>query len=99
MDRNQNGFRRGRSCTDNLVRFTTDIELSRKLNRNTLAAFLDVNSAYDNVRANVLCDILREKKCPSKIVRYIDSWMRNRITKFVLGDDLIETRLVNKDLP
>lgn len=73
MDRNQNGFRKSRSCADNLVRLTADIEISRKMNKNTVAVFLDINAAYDSVRTNVICDILKDKQCPVKRVRCIDS--------------------------
>lgn len=83
LDKNQNEFKRGRSCIDNLVRLITDIELSRETNQYTVVAvFLDIKLAYDNVRTDILCDILKEKGCPEKIIKYINVWMRNRIIKF-----------------
>lgn len=99
LDDKQNGFRKGRSCVDNLVRLTTDIEISRRMNRSTIAVFLDVSSAYDNVRTNIICDILERKDCPSKIRNFVDGWMRNRLTHFAIGDDQVMVRLVNKRLP
>lgn len=61
---------------------------------------MDINSdnAYDNVRMDILCDILR-KKTLGKILRYVDVWVRNRVTKFSVGNDSEEIRLVNKGLP
>lgn len=35
----QNGFRRGRSCVDNISRLVTDIDLSKESNENLLVAF------------------------------------------------------------
>lgn len=99
FDRYQNGFRRGKSCIDNLTRLTVDIHTSKQTNENLIVAFLDVKSAYDNVRTSILCDILKKKKCPSLIINYISVWMRDRVTKFILGDDKYETRIVNKGLP
>lgn len=99
IGKNQNGFRKGRSCTDTLVRLIADLEISRDLNINTVVVFLDVNTGYDNVRTNVICDILNDKQCPEKIVRYIDVWMKNRNTSFSIGDEIVENRLVNKGLP
>lgn len=57
---------------------------------------MDIKSdnAYDNVRM----DILR-KKTLGKILRYVDVWVRNRVTKFSVGNDSEEIRLVNKGLP
>lgn len=53
-DKNQNGFRRGKSCLENIARLTTSIRTANYKNQGTLAAFLDVTAAYDNVRYNVL---------------------------------------------
>lgn len=69
------------------------------MNINTVVVFLDVNTGYDNVRTNVICDILNDKQCPEKIIRYIDVWMKNRNTSFAIGDEIVENRLVNKGLP
>lgn len=99
LDTNQNGFRRGRSCTDNLVRLITDVEINKASSQSVIAIFLDISSTYDNVRVNVLCDMLSRKNCPIRIVKYIHNWMKNRFTKFILSCDEEEDRIVNKGLP
>lgn len=99
FDKNQFGFRRGKSCLDNLTRLIGEAEISRQSNNNTVAAFLDVSSAYDNVKIDLLIAILRNKGCPKKIREYIKEWGRNRITNFVINEDKIITRTVNKGLP
>lgn len=100
LDKKSKGFRRDRSCTDNLVRLTAEIDLSRETKQNLIVVFLDIkfDNAYDNVRMDILCDILR-KKTLGKILRYVDVWVRNRVTKFSVGNDSEEIRLVNKGLP
>lgn len=101
FDNDQNGFRKGKSCIDNLVDMISEIKINRDMNLNTVAAFLDVKSVYDNVRTDLMTDILVEKKCPSKITNYIDTWMRNRKnhSKFIIQEDKEESRVVNKGLP
>lgn len=49
MDPNQNGFRRGRSCIDNLAKLISEIEVAKSINKNVVVVLLDVKSAYDNV--------------------------------------------------
>lgn len=83
----------------NLIRLTSDIEVSRESNQSLIVAFLDVKSAYNNVRMDLLYDILYKQDCPEKIVSYIVKWMRDRVTKFSIGDDQEDIRLVNKGLP
>lgn len=55
-----------------LVKLITDIEINKNTNKNTVAVVLDIKSAYDNVQTNTLCDILIEKRCLEKIIKYIN---------------------------
>lgn len=72
--KDQNGFRRGSSCAENLTRITADIKSGMYQNSFTLAAFLDVTSAYDNVLYdNVLMEKLERLGCPYNIRRFINS--------------------------
>ncbi|XP_077257614.1 uncharacterized protein LOC143894842 [Temnothorax americanus] len=60
----QNGFRRGKSCADNLTRIVSDIRTSLCSGEYTLAAFLDVLAAYDCVDYRILMDELIAQDCP-----------------------------------
>lgn len=93
FDHMQNGFRQGRSCVDNLAKLITDIEISIETNENLLVAFLDIKSAYDNVRRDLLCDILNRKNCPSKIIKFVDDWMRDRRTLFIISSEELKVGL------
>lgn len=50
----QYGFRRHRSCMDNLAVFHTDITKSFVEGKATCALFLDVEKAFDNVNIDIL---------------------------------------------
>lgn len=71
FDRDQNGFRRGRSCQENLCRITAGIRIGNYKEEYTLAAYLDVTSAYDNVNYNILMKKLETIRCPVNIRRFI----------------------------
>lgn len=60
----QNGFRRGKSCTENLAKMVPDIRCAN-LDGDYTLAFLDVTFAYDNVNFSTMNKKLREKGCPS----------------------------------
>lgn len=96
----QNGFRRGRSCAHNLAKITSDIRSTLYQDGYSLAAFLDVSSAYDNVIFHILIHKLNKLKCPSRIVNYLVSWLQDRPTQFIVNkdDDTIEL-MVRKGLP
>lgn len=99
IDSWQNGFRRGRSCLDNIARVKMEVEIAARTGEKIIAAFLDVKSAYDNVNRDCLIENLREEKCPYKITRYIEEWMTDRITIFVVSEEKEKKYVVNKGLP
>ncbi|XP_070511881.1 uncharacterized protein [Cardiocondyla obscurior] len=98
-DKNQNGFRRGRSCLENLVKLSNSIRASRMKNQDTLACFLDVSSAYDNVQYGILINKLKELKCPNKVANAISTWMYYREVAFVVEEDKTFKKTVYKGLP
>jgi hypothetical protein len=67
----QYGFRKGRGTRDCLALLTTDISTSFEMNRQTVAAFLDISGAYLNVLIDVLCAVKLEKESPLVIVRFM----------------------------
>ena len=99
LDSSQNGFRKGRSCNDNIARLSIDIDKGFMEEKSTLAVFLDISSAYDNVCRRILIDKLDEMECPKRIMRYIDVWMKDRRTKIVINEREEEERIINKGLP
>lgn len=96
-EQSQNGFRRGKSCIENIVRLV-EIEIAKRENKYTIAAYLNVSSAYDNVRRELLMQKLIKKECPRKIVRYVNSWMKERRSMFVVADEKTIYRIIHKGL-
>lgn len=98
MDKNQNGFRKGRSCLDNLLELTIDVRRGFYGKKKTIAVFLDITSAYDNVKGRILIKKLKEERCPEEIVRYINELMKERDVRFLTGEEY-EDRTLNQRLP
>jgi hypothetical protein len=53
-----------------LAQLTTDISTSLEMKEQTVAAFLDVSGAYDNVLIDVLCSVMLDKELPVGLVRF-----------------------------
>lgn len=47
--------------------------------KRTLAAFLDVSAAYDNVKRNILVE---EQGCFNKLLRFINKWIREKLNMY-----------------
>lgn len=98
VDKTQMGFRKGKGCLENLLKITIDVSNNNKANKATLAAFLDVSGAYDNVNYNMI-NILDEFRCPGRIRNYIANWIQYRIVEFSRDNKEPVTRKVCKGLP
>jgi hypothetical protein len=61
----QNGFWKGRSCTDPLSSMKLLIEKRRGFNLETHLAFLDYVKVYDKVKRDKLFEILQNKNIPN----------------------------------
>lgn len=68
-------------------------------NKSTIAAFLDVSSAYDNVCYEVMIQRLDESQCPTRIRNFIVTWMQERNVEFIIDSDQSIIRKVGKGLP
>lgn len=94
----QYGFRKGRCTLDCTSVFMTDIRLALSDNQSVVAAFLDINSAYDNVNLNILQNKLHSLKIPSKLNNFIMNTLFDRSISICLTDNPI-SRVVNRGLP
>lgn len=93
----QSGFRRGQSCTDNLASFLLYVDDGLSNQRDTLATFLDVQGAFDNVLVDILLDKLAEIGCSKMILNFIKHITYEReITTDILGE---QTKLLFKGVP
>jgi hypothetical protein len=56
---------------DCLTMLTADILTSFEMKKQTVAAFLDISGAYDNLLIDVLCRVMLEKELPLGIVLFM----------------------------
>lgn len=76
----QNGFRKGRSCTDAVFTLKLMIEKRRENNLETHLLFIDYEKAFDNLDREKLFQILESKNIPDKLLQAIvDIYSRNKI--------------------
>ncbi|KAA5587406.1 hypothetical protein F3G61_31670, partial [Pseudomonas aeruginosa] len=67
----QYGFRRGKGVSDSHAIFATDIFLSFSKSESVVGAFLDIQSAYDNVNLIKLKETMSDLKLPLKFIDFI----------------------------
>ena len=94
----QFGFRKAKSCLDSLSVITTDIRVSQMNKSSTVAAFLDIDKAYDKVLLPLLKDRLIRIGIPPKISQLIFNIMAERHVVIDSGRGPIE-RIRYEGLP
>jgi hypothetical protein len=94
----QYGFRK-KDTGNCLAILMTDISTSIEMKKQTLAYFLDISGAYDNVLIDVLCGVMLEKKLPLGIVQFMWSllWCKTLVLCIVGAESM--TLIKYKGLP
>jgi hypothetical protein len=64
----QYGFRKGKETRDYLAILVTDINNSFEMKEQTVAAFLDISEAYDNVIIDIIFEVMVERELPIHII-------------------------------
>nr|XP_012231351.1 PREDICTED: uncharacterized protein LOC105677355 [Linepithema humile] len=89
---------RGRSCIDNLSIIHSDITLCHDKGGLSVAVFLDIQAAYDNVLNDILINKLSSAEVSSKMLAYIHNLVSFRRVHFKFGS-IDEIRSVFRGLP
>nr|XP_037870303.1 uncharacterized protein LOC101744291 isoform X1 [Bombyx mori]XP_037870304.1 uncharacterized protein LOC101744291 isoform X2 [Bombyx mori] len=99
LSQTQFGFRKGKSVGDNLGILVTDIRNAFSDKKSVVAAFLDINSAYDNVLLHILKSKLDKLKVPYFLTNSIVNLLSERKIILDVGGPYKPSRLVWRGLP
>ncbi|XP_072377391.1 uncharacterized protein [Diabrotica undecimpunctata] len=92
-------LRKGRSSLEPLMILVNDIYLGFTHKYNTLATFLDITSAYDNVQINILEEKLINISLPTSFANFIKSAYSNRSVSLKINKEVSESRICRSGLP
>lgn len=99
LSESQFGFRKGKSTHDSIGIFVTDIRIAFSKNHSVVAAFLDINAAYDNVILSILKNKLQALNVPIMLSNFIINMLSERFINISLEDGTMKSRNVWKGLP
>jgi hypothetical protein len=68
---NQSGFRKGRSCIDNVFALNQIIEKRREFNLKMHIAFIDLEKAFDRINRSKLWEILDKRGYPKHLINIL----------------------------
>ena len=79
INKHQSGFRRAKSTDDHLFRLSQSIMESFNRGEHVVAAFLDVEKAFDNVWHNGLRHKIFQLDLPTKMTRWLSDFLVGRL--------------------
>jgi len=95
----QSGFRNSRSCIDNLVTLTNRIHTAFLRNASTVAVFLDIAGAFDNVIPNILIQEFRNFGLPACFCKFIENLLLERFIYVAQNGNLEGPWISHKGTP
>ena len=95
----QAGFRKGRSCTDHIVKLTAHMRKAISTNRTLLATFFDVKRAFDTVWHSKLLHKLGKIGISGRMYNFIASFLSNRSLKVKVGQSLSQEHFLDMGVP
>lgn len=99
ISKNQSGFRAKRQCMDQLARLVSEVDKSRKLNRQTAAVFLDLEKAYDMLwREGTLAE-LQSLGVKGQMYNYIMDFLTDRTFQVRVGDTISDKYIQETGTP
>ena len=89
-NKNQSGFRRYRSCIDQIMRLQDDISNTLHNKGHTLGVFIDLEKAFDMLWRDGLLYKLRKIGVCSNMLGWISDFLSNRTIQVRIGSELSE---------
>ena len=86
LRRNQNGFRKGRSTTAQILALRRIIEEMKNGNKELTIVFVDFKKAFDSIHREVMFEILGLYGIPEKIINAIKALYTNTKAKVITPD-------------
>ena len=99
LPESQFGFRKDRSCSDNLAILSAEFCLASAANKFTACLFLDISAAYDNVIPNILLHDMLQLSIPKRICIFVYNLTIKRKIFFRINGENKGLHILAKGLP
>ena len=95
----QAGFKRGRSTTDCIVQFSSDVEQAIINKKHTIAVFFDLQKAYDTAWRRAIIRRLCEFELRGPLLNFISNFLSNRFIKVKINNTISAEKIVPEGIP
>lgn len=99
LNRIQSGFRKNRSCTDQLIRLQTAAQKAISNQEYMICVFLDIEKAYDMLWRQGLLFKLQSLGVKGRMLKWISSFLSHRTIRVRIGQDLSGVHVIENGTP
>lgn len=99
LNKNQSGFRNGRSTTDQIIQLDTEIQYAFQKKQHLIAVFFDIQKAYDMTWKHYILESLQQHGLNGNIMFYISNFLSNRKFQVKTNGCLSEKRTQENGVP
>ena len=99
LDKNQGGFRKGFSTVSTVADLTDDLFRDMNEGKTTLAAFIDLQKAFDTVDTNILLRKLQAAGIRSKTYNWCKSYLSKRSQRTIANGKVSKSRKIKCGVP
>ena len=99
IPRCQSGFRRGRSCVENLMKLSSHVKKALMKRRPVMAAFFDIKRAFDTVWHEGLLQKLYSFGISKNMYFFFKSFLHKRTIRVKIGSELSDRHSLDMGIP
>ena len=99
LGEHQFGFRKNHSCPDLLLSLTDDLLVARDEKKFTVAVFIDLSKAFDNVQHQELLLVLQKNGIGGTALDWFENYLKNRQQRVVSNSSSSPVFMSNKGVP
>ena len=96
---NQAGFRNKRECLEQVARIEAEVRNLKGDNYGVLAAFLDIEKAFDTACRPLILKLLKQHQILGQLYNYIRAFLSGRSFQVKVGSDLSESKTISNGVP
>lgn len=95
----QSGFRNQHSCESSINYVIADWKEAQNNSETIFAVFVDLKRAFETVDIDILLKILKGYSFADNVIKFFESFLKNRKQKVKIGDKLSEEIIINNGVP
>ena len=99
LNKNQAGFRNKRQALEMIAKLEMEVREAQNTKQEVISAFIDISKAFDQCSREIVLKHLKEAKVTGQMYNYVQNFLKDRVFKVKVGNELSETLIQENGIP